>query len=95
MKKFQIKYKDTEYTVNAGLKASFIFETLSEKPLQLDTTMDAAIYAYSIMWTGEGFNENWETFIDYCDDNPKFIGDLFSKIPVMGNHQAPQEAGQK
>jgi hypothetical protein len=89
MKRFKVTYKDVEHGVSAGLRAAFIFEKIAEKPLELKTTFDITLYAYSILWTSDAFTETWDDFVEYCDENRDFATGLFKKIPVPGNANAP------
>jgi hypothetical protein len=98
MKKFSVTYKGNNYEVNAGLRATFFFEKIAEKALKIETTQDVVIYAFSIMWTAVDFSEEWNDFVEYCDEHPDFIPSLFDKIPklpVEGNAEAPKEKIRK
>jgi hypothetical protein len=91
MKRFKVTYKDVEHGVSAGLRAAFIFEKIADKPLELKTAFDITLYAYSILRTSDAFTETWDDFVDCCDENRDFASELFKKIPVPGNANAPTE----
>ena len=90
VKKFIVPYRGIDYEVNAGLRATFIYEEIAGKAFEPKSTLDMIVYAYSIMWTAENFSDKWDDFIEYIEENSDFVGDLFNRIPRLpGKEKAP------
>lgn len=69
-----MKILDKEFTPKYGLRAMFIWESMTDKPFEISTLLDTYVFCYACLIANKDnpaldFNE----FIDYCDGHPEVI----------------------
>ena len=77
MKTKQININGQELTMKTGMKSFMIFESITGKAFQITNTSDLLCLIYSCIMSGSPECKlDFDTMLDWLDDNPTMIPDL-------------------
>jgi hypothetical protein len=91
---YKVKYKDQEYELKHNLKSIFAFEELTGKYYELKSTYDLFNNIYC-MFIGNGYNIDYNEFMDYVDEHFEFINDFYTCVISEPEKKETEEADIK
>lgn len=71
-----IKIKNTDYAVKQTIRSIFLFEQITGKTFEVQTTLDNYLYFYCILLANNPDFISWDEFIDELDADPTILLNL-------------------
>ena len=73
-KKVMITINEKSYEFKYSLRAMFMWESIMEKPFEINTLMDTYVFCYSCLVSNQDNPElDFNTFLNACDADPSII----------------------
>jgi hypothetical protein len=70
------------------IKALILFEKITDKAFKIETTEDLYIYFYCVkMVNDEKYNQNFEEFLNDCDEHPELMQDFIVQFTEYNKRQ--------
>lgn len=95
----KIKINEEEITLKNSFRSLIIFEQITKKPFNPQTTTDVIIYFYSVVCASvKGYTIDWDDFMDWLDENPDAINDFndfLLKNAKFNEKLSPKETKKK
>jgi hypothetical protein len=71
------------------IKAMILFERIANKAFELKSTIDLYLYFYCIrMVNMDNYTQDFESFLDECDENPELLTDFLAQFEAHNKRQA-------
>lgn len=91
----KIKIKKKNYNVKYSLRSLFLYEQITGKAFELNSTMDTFIFYYCMVLANNPDTKlTFDEFIDAFDDEPKLAA-KFSQILVRQSDKQKMLGGQE
>lgn len=74
--KSTIKIKNTDYAIKQTIRSIFLFEQITGKQFELNSTLDNYIYFYCILLANNPDFMTWDEFINNLDEDPTILINL-------------------
>jgi hypothetical protein len=76
-------------TYKLKIKALILFERVTGKPFEINTTEDLYVYFYCVRCVNiDNYDVDFDKFLDECDDNPDMFTDFCNQLEKHNNCQS-------
>lgn len=89
-----ITINNKEYKVKYTIRAMFIFEQITGKSFEINTSLDNFIFLYSLILANNKDNPlSWDEFLDAIDSDPSIARQINSLAPNQEIFYQEEELG--